>query len=151
MRASHDEYGKGLLQGILAERWANWFSEAERSVLFKTVVAKLDGVIKSPDLSKVECAVEIEAANFKQIRGALIGLARHPAGKKLFVIIKAQEEVRKKPDQEIRDYCGEVWGMLAQRFPSDFLCVVLVGSGETPSRELDTESLRNALRNLKII
>jgi hypothetical protein len=151
MRASHDQYGKDLFHEILGNRWANWFSEVDRSVSFNTVIAKLDGVIRRDDLSCVECAVEIEATNFKQIRGALLGLARHSATKKLFMVIKAQDEVRKNSDQEIRDTCAEAWKMLIPQSPSDFRCVVLTGTGETPAKEVDRELIQGVLRDLKII
>jgi len=147
---THDEYGKDLCNEILGGRWANWFSEAERSVTFASVAAKLDGVIKNRDLSAIECAVEIEATNVKQIRGALVGLAQHPAPKKLFVVIKAQGEVQKRSDAEILEYCFAVWGMLTDKSSANFKAVVLSGTGEFRQPEADKEILRTALRELGV-
>ena len=87
----HDEYGKRLFSSILGRRWVE-YGEI-RSVQMGGVRADLDGVILSEDLARVECAVEIEAKIYKQIRGALVDLASHSAPRKLFVVIPAQYQL----------------------------------------------------------
>ena len=132
-RADHDKYGKELLASVLGERWVTWLEDA-RFVDMAGVRAGLDGIIRSSDRSKVECAVEVEAKNYKQIRGSILDLAWHPAPKKLLVVIRAQKEL--KDENQVRRHCGYVWEKLASNRCGNFKLVVLKGTGAQPLPEI---------------
>lgn len=87
----HDDYGKKLFAELLGKRWDSRASE--RWLDEGGVWADLDGVIWSTDYLTIECAVEIEAKVYKQIRGTIVDLALHPAPKKLLGVIRAQSQL----------------------------------------------------------
>ena len=105
-RANHDEYGKRLFTPILGKRWITRLDK-NRSVEMARVRADLDGIVLSKGLGRVECAVEIEARTYKQIRGAILDLAWHSAPRKMLVIILAQPQLGN--DRKAREHCTFVW------------------------------------------
>lgn len=145
---SHDRYGKELLASILGGRWRSRLDD-ERSFSMGGVRADLDGIIRSADMGTVECAVEIEARVYKQIRGAILDLAWHPAPRKLLVIIRAQEQLGS--EDKVRAHCSYVWKRLAGDDRSPFRLVLLKGTGSIPCHDEDRASLITALTELELI
>jgi len=82
---AHDDYGKKLLSRVLGSRFDSWASS--QNVKLAGIEIRLDGVITSPDSSEVEYAVEIEAENEPQVRGAILNLFLHPAPKALLLLM----------------------------------------------------------------
>ncbi|HEV2175735.1 MAG TPA: hypothetical protein VGW33_00800 [Terriglobia bacterium] len=107
--ASHDKYGKELMHQLLGDRWSSY--DSQRSIAEAGVRADLDDVIIALDSQQVECAVEIEARVYKQIRGAIVDLALHSAPKKLLVVIKAQPQLGDTP--KVIKHCTYVWQQVA--------------------------------------
>jgi len=147
-RSNHDEYGKELLRSILGARWITRFDD-RGCIEMEGGRADLDGIILSEDLSRVECAVEIEARVYKQIRGAIFDLAQHPAPRKLFVVILAQPQLGNAG--KARRHCSFVWERLTHADRVPFALVVLQGSGENPLTEADRVLLMESLRQLELI
>jgi hypothetical protein len=143
---SHDAYGKAIFEGLLGKRWCSWF-EASRSYDMQGVRADLDGVIRSEDLKSIECAVEIEARTYKQIRGAIVDLAWHPAPRKLLVIMRAQQL---GSEEKVSRHCTYVWEKLSAGKCGDFQLIVLKGTGNTPQFEADSALIRESLIRLGI-
>jgi len=73
----HDDYGKQLMSKLPGSRWSS--HDFRRSIDEASVRADLDGVIKAEDGQSIECAVEIAPRACKQIRGAIVDLARRRA------------------------------------------------------------------------
>ncbi len=144
---AHDKYGKKLLGEILGARWSTLTSS--RSYDWGGVRADLDGVIRSAETRVVECAVEIEAKVYKQIRGAILDLAYHSAPKKLLVIIRAQAALGS--EEKVRGHCAEVWKEIGDPDSAAFRIVVLKGTGDRPSPDLDKGLLIQALHELGIL
>ena len=147
-RADHAEYVKRMLSEILGRRWCTWF-ESQRSYDMGGVKADLDGIIRSDDQSTVECAVEVEARNYKQIRGAILDLAWHPAPKKLLIVVKAQPQL-KSTEQAYR-HCSYVWNKLVGGQANSFALAVLEGSGSEPLPDIDRQCIEKALRQLELL
>jgi len=147
-RANHDEYGKRLLASILGKRWVTHMAD-ERSLDMGGVQADLDGIILSQDLSRVECAVEIEAKTYKQIRGAILDLAWHSAPRKMLVVILAQPQLGN--DRKARAHCTFVWQKLTGGANAPFELVILRGTGAYPMGEIDRALLTDALKRLGLI
>ena len=147
-RANHDEYGKRLFASILGKRWVTRLDD-DRSVEMAGVRADLDGIILSEDLARVECAVEIEAKTYKQMRGAILDLAWHPAPRKMFVVILAQPQLGN--DLKARSHCTFVWQKLTDGENTPFELVVLRGTGAYPMEENDRSLLVDALKRLDLI
>lgn len=147
-RANHDEYGKRLLSLILGKRWMSRLDD-DRSMEMAGVRADLDGFILSEDLSRVECAVEIEARTYKQIRGGMLDLAWHPAPRKMLVIILAQPQLGN--DKKARAHCMFVWEKLTKGQNMPFELVVLRGTGAYRMDEADRLLLTDALKRLGLI
>lgn len=143
----HDDYGKELLKQLLGERWDPYASQ--RSVHQGGVRADLDGVIWSRDGAKVECAVEIEARVYKQIRGAIVDLALHSAPKKVLIIMRAQLQLGTR--EQIERHCKYVWEEIAGTRRGRFLVVPLEGMGDNPVREKDISILTDALQRIDIL
>jgi hypothetical protein len=143
----HDEYGKRLFASILLRRWDDW--SHERWVEMAGVRAVLDGVVRSEDLTRVECAVEIEAKIYKQIRGALLDLAWHPAPRKMLVVILAQSQLGNA--SKARNHLEFCWQKLTQGSDAPFVLVILEGTGLMPADETDRLLLTRALRSLGLI
>jgi hypothetical protein len=144
----HDDYGKRLLAGILGQR--RWVTSGnDRSVEMAGVRADLDGVILSEDSARVECAVEIEAKIYKQIRGAILDLAWHSAPRKMLVIILAQSQLG--PEEKVRAHLMFVWQKLTTCANVPFELVVLRGTGTTPMEDDDRLLLTDALKKLHLI
>jgi hypothetical protein len=144
---AHDEYGKKLLAEILGSRWSS--TSPQRSIAWGPVRADLDGIIKTPDGKSALCAVEIEAKVYKQIRGAMLDLANHPAPKKLLVIIRAQKALGS--EDKIRGHCEDVWKEIGYDNPGDFKLVVLKGTGKLQAPDADKELLVRGLCELGVI
>ncbi len=144
---AHDDYGKGLMSKLLGNRWSSY--DFRRSVDEAGVRADLDGVITAPESCQVECAVEIEARVYKQIRGAIVDLTLHPAPKKLFVVIKAQPQLG--DTQEIAKHFNYVWHQIAGTSRGQFTMTVLEGTGGDPLQEVDLELLKGSLQELGIM
>ncbi len=142
----HDEYGKCLFADLLGPRWDSL--AFERSIDEAGVRADLDGVIRSRDSRAIECAVEIEARVYKQIRGAIVDLALHPTRKKLLVIIRAQPQLGSK--EKTTSHCTYIWQQLAAENRGEFAMVVLEGTGDTPMPEVDKHRITQALLSLGI-
>jgi hypothetical protein len=147
-RANHDEYGKRLFASILGKRWVTRLDD-DRSVVMAGVRADLDGIILSEDLARVECAVEIEAKTYKQMRGAILDLSWHPAPRKMFVVILAQPQLGN--DLKARSHCTFVWQKLTDGENTPFELVVLRGTGAYPMEENDRSLLVDALKRLDLI
>lgn len=142
----HEEYGKKLLAELLGERWDPLASD--RSVDEAGVRADLDGVIRLRDSGPTECAVEIEARVYKQIRGAIVDLALHPAPKKLLVIIPAQPQLR--DEMTTAEHCKYVWQQLTAGTRGRFQVVCLQGTGTRRAPGADKVRLEHALRALEV-
>ena len=142
----HEEYGKRLLAGILGGRWVTLGKD--RSVEMAGVRADLDGIILSEDSSRVECAVEIEARIYKQIRGAILDLAWHSAPRKMLVVILAQSQLGN--EEKARPHLMYVWQKLTKGANVPFELVVLRGTGEYPMEEHDLLLLTDALKKLDL-
>ncbi len=142
----HDDYGKDLFHELLGDRWSP--DDFRRSVEQAGVRADLDGVIKAKDGRSVECAVEIDARVYKQIRGAMVDLALHPAPKKLLVIIKAQAQLGST--SKIIKHWSYVWKEIAGTGRGRFALAVLEGTGADPLPEVDLALLQKALAALEI-
>ncbi len=143
----HDNYGKRLFSEDLGKRWdpgapEMWVKEAG-------VRAELDGVILSSDTRPrhVKCAVEIEARVHKQIRGAIVDLALHPAPKKLLVIIPAQLQVRRRGCKTNLDHCNHVWNQITYQKQGQFWVVYLAWPSD-PSE--DKKKINDTLGGLSI-
>lgn len=147
-RANHDEYGKRLFASILDKRWVTRL-DGDRSVEMAGVRADLDGIILSEDFSRVECAVEIEAKTYKQMRGAMLDLAWHPAPRKIFVVILAQPQLGN--DLKARSHCTFVWEKLTKGQNVPFELVILRGTGEYPMDDVDRLLIVEALTKLGLI
>ena len=87
----HDGYGKAVMSRLLGTRWSS--DDYRRSIAEAGVRADLDGVITAKNSPAVECAVEIEARVYKQIRGSIVDLALHPAPRKLLLVIRAKPQL----------------------------------------------------------
>lgn len=147
-RANHDEYGKRLFSFILGKRWVSRLGN-DGSIDMAGVRADLDGLILSEDLSRVECAVEIEARTYKQIRGGILDLAWHPAPRKILVVILAQPQLGN--DKKARAHCMFVWQKLTKGENVPFELVVLRGTGAYPMDEVDRLLVIDALKKLDLI
>jgi len=117
---NHDDYGKGLMANLLGARWSSY--DYRHSIDEAGGIAYLDGVITAPDGQKIECAVEIEARVYKQIHGAIVDLALHPAPKKLLIVIKAQSL---GSENKIKKHCEYVWQQIAGNVHGLFVVTVL--------------------------
>jgi len=144
---NHDDYGKQLMSRLLGSRWSS--CDSRRSIDEGGVRADLDGIISARDNSNVECAVEIEARVYKQIRGAMVDLALHPAPKKLLVVIKAQPQLGDAT--RIEKHCRHIWQEIAGSNRGQFFMTVLKGTGNDPRQQVDLELLSETLRNMKIL
>jgi hypothetical protein len=142
-----DDYGKRLLASILGKRWVTRGNG--RSVEMAGVRAALDGIILSEDSARVECAVEIEAKIYKQIRGAILDLAWHSAPRKMLVMIPAQPQLG--TEEKARAHLMYVWQKLTTRANVPFELVVLSGTGTTPMDDDDRLLLTDALKKLDLI
>ncbi len=147
-RSDHAEYAKRILTELLGKRFCTWF-EATRCYDLGGVKADLDGLIRSEDLSTVQCAVEVEARNYKQIRGAIVDLAWHPAPKKLLVVLKAQPQL--KSTEQVRAHCTYVWNKLVGMQKTPFGLAVLEGTGADPQPQTDRALLTQTLKALGLI
>ena len=145
----HDEYGKVLLRELLGERWDDY--APERSVDESGVRADLDGIIwsGSGETKEVQCAVEIEARVYKQIRGAVVDLALHPAPKKLLVVIRAQPQLGGR--DKILRHLRYVWEQVTFGRRGEFQLVCLEGTGDTPAEDKDKNILAEALREMMVL
>jgi hypothetical protein len=99
------------------------------------VRADLDGIILSEDSARIECAVEIEAKIYKQIRGAILDLAWHSAPRKMLVVIRAQPQLG--TEEKACAHLMFVWQKLATGANVPFELVVLRGTGKTPMEDDD--------------
>lgn len=131
----HDEYGKRVLR--LA--FGSAFSDAAPPLRFPGGGrANIDGVIDN------QIAVEVEARNDKQIRGAIMDLICHSLPKKLLVIIPANTtEARVVPQAHY----------LLNRFLEKncpFQIAALKGMGNAESLAVDIEIIRVAARKLGV-
>lgn len=140
---SHDDYGKSLMRKLLANRWNSY--DSRRSVDEAGVRADLDGIITTSDGRHIECAVEIEARVYKQIRGAMVDLALHPAPKKFLVVIKAQPQLGNTA--KITRHCNYIWQQISGADRGQFAMVVLEGTGDNPMPDVDLALLRGALQS----
>ena len=140
--AQHDCYGKRLLKELLGEQWDP--DASERSIYEGGVRADLDGLIWSKNGATVECAVEIEARVYKQIRGAIVDLALHGAPRKLLIIMRAQPQLG--TEERIKEHCTYIWGELAGKHRGEFQVVCLRGTGDKPAYEEDQRLLAETLR-----
>ncbi len=147
-RFDHADYVKRMLTELLGKRFCTWF-EPTRSYELGGVKADLDGLIRSEDLSRVQCAVEVEARNYKQIRGAIVDLAWHPAPKKLLVVLKAQPQL--KSTDQVRAHCTYVWNKLVADQQTPFGLAVLEGTAADPQPEVDGPLLIQTLQALELI
>lgn len=145
--ADHDAYGKRIFADILGHRWRDSL-DAERSVEMAGVRADLDGIIRSRDGARVECAIEIEARVFKQIRGAIIDLSWHPAPKKMLAVIRAQPQLGS--EEKVSRHCIYVWNRLNAGREVPFRLVILKGTGAQPLFDEDRALVLDALRKLDI-
>jgi hypothetical protein len=145
-KEKHDKYGKELLKQLLGGRWDS--NTSQRSVDECGVRADLDGVIWSQKGEGVECAVEIEARVYKQIRGAMVDLALHNAPKKLMIIILAQPQLG--TDKKTKRHLQYVWQSIAKD-RGDFRVVCLKGTGEFPRYEEDKNILSSVLCDLQLL
>jgi len=144
---THEDYGRNLMSEVLGDRWSSY--DSRRSVDEAGVRADLDGVIVGPDGQSVECAVEIEARVYKQIRGAIVDLALHPAPKKLLVVIKAQPQLGSSA--KVVKHCGYIWQQIAGTTHGLFAIAVLERTGDKPLPEVDRQRLAAALNALAIL
>lgn len=142
----HDDYGKELLRESLGTRWDAHSSQ--RSIELAGVRADLDGVIISKDGTHVECAVEIEARVYKQIRGAIVDLALHPAPSKLLIVMLAQPQVGKDEDKMI-SHIKHVWTRIHGM--GEFSVVCLKGTGTSSRKQEDRKLIVDAIRTLGIL
>jgi len=147
-RPDHDEYGKRLFADILVKRWITRLDD-KRFVQMGGVRAGLDAIILSEDLAHVQCAVEIEAKTYKQMRGAMLDLAWHPAPRKLFVVILAQPQIGS--EEKARAHCMFVWERLTKGQSIPFELTVLKGTGADPMKETDRQLLAEALKKLGLL
>jgi hypothetical protein len=144
---SHDAHGKELFQGLLGKRWCSWLDPG-RCFDMNGVRADLDGIIRSEDQGSIECAVEIEARTYKQIRGAIVDLAWHPAPKKLLVVMRAQPQLG--TEETVVAHCTYVWERLSAGKCGQFRLVVLKGAGNTPQFQIDSRLIGEGLLALGI-
>lgn len=143
----HDDYGKELLTHLLGARWDSY--TPKRSLFEGGVRADLDGVIWSRDGAEVECAVEIEARVYKQIRGAIVDLALHNAPKKLLVVLPAQPQLGTR--EQIERHCQYIWEEIADARRGRFLVICLKGTGDNPAYQRDRETLADALGAMGVL
>ena len=143
----HDDYGKELLGRLLGERWDP--HTQLRSIDEGGVRADLDGVIWSKTRGKIECAVEIEAKVYKQIRGAIVDLALHGAPKKLLIVIRAQPQLGS--DEQIKRHCQHIWEEIACERHGEFLVLCLTGTGAFPMYEEDMNLIASSLSVMNVL
>lgn len=132
----HDEYGKRVLR--LA--FGSAFSDAAPPLCFPGGGrANIDGVIAG------QIAVEVEARNHKQIRGAIMDLICHPLPKKLLVLIPANaNEAMMVPQSKY----------LLNRFlekECPFYVAVLKGKGNAETLGEDIPIIREAAKALGVL
>ncbi len=144
----HDNYGKRLFRNLLGERWDD--SSPERSVDEAGVRADLDGVIRSETTKAIQCAVEIEAKIYKQIRGAILDLALHFAPKKLLVIILAQSQLGTNRER-IQKHFQYVWEQGVGCGHGQFELVCFEGNGDNPMDDKDMEIIALTLKKMNIL
>ena len=143
----HDEYGKKLFAELLGQRWDSL--TFERSIDEAGVRADLDGVIWSRDHRTIECAVEVEARVYKQIRGAIVDLALYPAAKKLLVIIPAQPQLGS--EEKTLAHCRHIWQQISSNNRGQFAMTVLRGTGDEPVPDVDKARICEALNTLDLL
>lgn len=132
----HDEYGKRVLR--LA--FGSMFSDVAPPLNFPGGGrANIDGVIDN------EIAVEVEARNNKQIRGAILDLICHSLPKKLLVLIPANTtEAKMVPQAQY----------LLNRFLErnrPFQIAVLKGMGGAECLDTDIDIVRTAVTKLGVL
>ena len=81
----HDNYGKDLLSRMLGSRFDRWASS--RDMKIAGIEIRLDGVIASAESGEIEWAIEIEAENEPQVRGAVLNLFLHSAPKAFLLLM----------------------------------------------------------------
>jgi hypothetical protein len=132
---SNDQYGKAVL--TLAAGPAFQTGVRDCRVSFPAGSADLDGVVGC------DVAVEIEARNGKQVRGALIDLFMHPYPKKLLVLIPSGN----LNTETAAVQCEYILCQLRLP-PALFRVVVLEGTRERPQLAADAGRVRDALAEL---
>ncbi len=141
----HDSYGKDLLARVLESRFQRWGES--KNVKIAGVQLKLDGVITEENSGTVRYAVEIEAENEPQVRGAILNLSLHPAPKVLLLLMPRHLN---SPLLEALVHFQEMWKRLTGGRRGKLPIVCLVGDGKDKQWEEDEALLRQALANLGI-
>jgi hypothetical protein len=131
---SHDEYGKQIL------RLANSGIEIDGPAITVDLgggrVARIDGALRG------HVAIEIDSRTSKQVRGAILDLLLHGARKKFLILVPMYMH----NPEACRMDCATILGLFLPH--SDYRVVVLKGTGDTQSRELDASIVRHALAEL---
>lgn len=142
----HDRYGKDLLRRVLGSRFDPY--SADRNLPLGSISISLDGVIKSKDLSRTVCAVEIEARNEFQIRGAVLNLYLHPAPSALLILM-ASNLHHHLPD--VIQHVQELWRRLTRGERGELPVAVLFGEGGDPAYGEDQAVIRDVLHHMRIL
>ena len=129
---AHDKYGKDLLHRVLGRRFDSW--DSRRNVRLGSIGISLDGIITAPESSEVICAVEIEAENETQIRGAVLNLSLHPAPKALLVLMSRHLA---NPVPDVLDHVQKLWTRLTGGSRGELAVASLVGDGHAPAWDTD--------------
>ena len=141
----HDDYGKTLLERIFGSRFDRW--DPRRIVTLAGIPIYLDGVISGNESSGLLCAVEIEAENEIQVRGAVSNLFLHPAPKVLLLLMRTNLN-HDLPD--VISHLQELWKRLTSGSRGELPIICLKGDGHESEYEEDGELLRAALSHFGI-
>lgn len=143
---THDAYRKELLKRVLGERFDPW--APERNLTFGGVEIRLDGVIRqSGDSKKVMCAVEIEARNEQQVRGAILNLALHDAPNSLLVLMAPNLGNSK---QVAVEHFQAVWAKITRGLRGSLDIACLSRDGSSPAWKDDEKLLTRGLSRIGI-
>ena len=139
----HDSYGKDLLSRVFGPRFDR--GAPGRSVIVGGIEIRLDGIIIGAESGQIECAVEVEAENEPQVRGAVLNLFLHPAPKALLLLMPRHMN---NPLPRAIAHFQSVWTRLTGSARGDLPIVCLKGDGNTPAWAEDEARLRRELSAL---
>jgi len=140
----HESYAAELLRRVLGLRFK---VDARAHVKLQEITIKLDGIITKRDSHDAEWAVEIEAENEPQVRGAILNLYLHPAPKALLVLMP---EHLYNGLKKALPHFQALWSRLTGGLRGELPIVCLAGNGRDPACEDDEARLRIELPRLGI-